>query len=46
VDVAISEGTIDSLRGGDKKFKGDVVMEDCSKSDDKVVLDDQHRQAQ
>jgi interleukin-1 receptor-associated kinase 1 len=43
VEVTISEGTIDQVRGGDKKLKGDVVMEDCDKDAGKVVLDDQHR---
>jgi hypothetical protein len=49
VDVAISEGNIDFIQNGDKKLKGDVVMEECSKPDDnvgKVVLEDQHRQDQ
>jgi hypothetical protein len=49
VDVAISEGNIDFIQNGDKKLKGDVVMEECSKPDDnvgKVVLENQHRQDQ
>jgi interleukin-1 receptor-associated kinase 1 len=49
VDVAISEGNIDFIKNGDKKLKGDVVMEDCNKhdaNDGKVVLEDQHRQDQ
>jgi interleukin-1 receptor-associated kinase 1 len=48
-DVAISEGNIDFIKNGDKKLKGDVVMEDCNKhdaNDGKVVLEDQHRQDQ
>ncbi|MCI10306.1 hypothetical protein A2U01_0031399, partial [Trifolium medium] len=37
VDVVISEGNIDFIQGSDKKFKGDVVMEECSKPDVKAV---------
>lgn len=43
VEVVISEGNIEDIRGGEKKFKGDVVMEDQSNKNEEVVLVDQHR---
>lgn len=39
----ISEGNIEDIRDGEKKFKGDVVMEDQSNKNEEVVLVDQHR---
>jgi hypothetical protein len=43
VDVVVTDGTMEALRGGEKKIRGDVVMEDCAASTGTVVLDDQHR---
>lgn len=46
VDVAISEGGINELRGGDKKKKQYVVMVDSSDHVERVVLLDQHHPTQ
>ncbi|CAJ2652060.1 unnamed protein product [Trifolium pratense] len=42
VDVMVTDGTMEALRGGEKKIRGDVELKDCVASTDKVVLDDQH----
>jgi len=42
--VTIAEGTIDEIRRGDKKHKGDIVMKDRDAATQKGVLDDRHLQ--
>jgi hypothetical protein len=42
VDVTIAEGTMDDIKGGEKKHKGDTVMQDCGANAKMVVLEDQH----
>jgi len=45
IDVAILEGTPKDIMVGDKKRKQDVVeMTNTNNIEQKVVLDDQHRQ--
>jgi hypothetical protein len=46
VDVIITDGAMEAIRGGEKKKRGDVVMEDCVVSSGTVVLEDQHRREQ
>jgi hypothetical protein len=46
VDVTITDGTMEAIRRGEKKKRGDVVMEDCVVSSGTVVLEDQHRREQ
>ncbi|GAU21788.1 hypothetical protein TSUD_329120, partial [Trifolium subterraneum] len=38
VDVVVTDGTLEVLRGGEKKVRGDVVMKDCAASTVRALL--------
>lgn len=46
VDVIVFEGTIEDMGATEKKFNGDVEIEDIGNKNKEVVLENQHHRTQ